>query len=140
MAKHLLLVDYENVHKIDLSVLDDGYRAIDETTLDGLPAPVYHLVGDSSSVQVQGENVYVAYQDSTVMQLRYGTRDPMKNTWKLENIAGHATPFKGAYGFYAQNRVVGGQGIVSSYVIDQRHDVPQFFVEVFAMTLQTIIP
>ena len=28
MAKHLLLVDYENVHKVDLSVLDDSYQAI----------------------------------------------------------------------------------------------------------------
>jgi len=28
MTKNLLLVDYENVHKIDLSVLDDTYRAI----------------------------------------------------------------------------------------------------------------
>ena len=28
MTKHLLLVDYENVHKIDLSILDDSYRAI----------------------------------------------------------------------------------------------------------------
>lgn len=28
MAQHLLLVDYENVHKIDLSVLDDSYRAV----------------------------------------------------------------------------------------------------------------
>ena len=28
MTNHLLLVDYENVHKIDLSVLDDSYRAI----------------------------------------------------------------------------------------------------------------
>lgn len=28
MTKHLLLVDYENVHKVDLSVLDDTYRAI----------------------------------------------------------------------------------------------------------------
>jgi ribosomal protein S27AE len=28
MTKHLLLVDYENVHTIDLSRLDDSYRAI----------------------------------------------------------------------------------------------------------------
>ena len=28
MPRHLLLVDYENVHKIDLSGLDDSYRAI----------------------------------------------------------------------------------------------------------------
>ncbi len=28
MAKHLLLVDYENVPRIDLSLLDDSYRAI----------------------------------------------------------------------------------------------------------------
>lgn len=28
MTKHLLLVDYENVQQIDLSILDDSYRAI----------------------------------------------------------------------------------------------------------------
>ena len=28
MKKHLLLVDYETVHKIDLSLLDDSYQAI----------------------------------------------------------------------------------------------------------------
>jgi hypothetical protein len=28
MSKNLLLIDYENVHKIDLSDLDDSYRAI----------------------------------------------------------------------------------------------------------------
>lgn len=28
MSKNLLLIDYENVHKIDLSILDDSYRAI----------------------------------------------------------------------------------------------------------------
>lgn len=28
MTKHLLLVDYENVHRIDLSMLDETYRAI----------------------------------------------------------------------------------------------------------------
>lgn len=27
-VKRLLLVDFENVHKVDLSVLDDSYRAI----------------------------------------------------------------------------------------------------------------
>src|SRR5262249_19175741 len=31
-------------------VVDDGYRPNDEKTQDGLPSPVFHLVGDSSSI------------------------------------------------------------------------------------------
>ena len=34
-------------------VVDDGYRPKDEMTLDGLASPVYHLVGDSSSIQLR---------------------------------------------------------------------------------------
>ena len=130
---------YVNTKTKTPEVVDDGYRPKDEMTLDGLPAPVYHLVGDSSSIQLSGESVLIAYQDSTVEQLRFAARDPMKGTWALSIVAGHATPFKGSYGFYAQNRVQGSQAVLSSYAINQHLDSPSFYVEVFGVTLSQII-
>ena len=130
---------YVNTMDMTPEVVDDGYRPKDETTLDGLDAPVYHLVGDSSSIQLLQGAQMIAYQDSTVEQLRFATRDPTTMKWTLKTIAGHATPFTGSYGFYAQNRVSGGVAILSSYGIDQHHDVPVFFVETFALSLGTIM-
>lgn len=130
---------YVNTKTRTPEVVDDGYRPNDEKTLDGLPAPVYHLVGDSSSIGVSGDTVIISYQDSTVMQLRVAVRDPMKGTWKLDSLAGHGTPFKGAYGFYSQTRVLGSSAVVSSYGINQHVDPPSFFVEVFGVTLQNVI-
>ena len=130
---------YVNTKTKTPEVVDDGYRPKDEMTLDGLPAPVYHLVGDSSSIQLSGDTVLIAYQDSTVLQLRFASRDPMKGTWSQTIVAGHASPFKGSYGFYAQNRVQGSQAVLSSYAINQHMDSPSFYVEVFGVTLSQII-
>src|SRR5439155_20483043 len=105
---HLSYVDashdnllYVNTNSLTPEVVDDGYRSKDEVTLDGLPAPVYHLVGDSSSMQVLQGQVLIAYQDSTALQLRFAARDPMTGKWTQKIVAGHATPFAGSYGFYA---------------------------------------
>jgi hypothetical protein len=130
---------YVNSHDLTPEVVDDGYRPMDETTLDGLPSPVYHLVGDSSSIQIGQGQVVIAYQDSTVEQLRAAVRDPMTGTWAHKAIAGHDTPFRGSYGFYAQNRVNGGQAVLSSYGINQHLDNPDYFVEIFAVSLGEII-
>ncbi len=130
---------YINTKDKKIEIVDDGYRPMDEKTLDGLDAPVYHLVGDSSSIQVFQNRVMIAYQDSTTVQLRFATRDPNNKKWTTQAIAGHATPFQGSYGFYAQNRLSGGQAVLSSYVIDQHHDIPQFFVETFGVTLPIIM-
>ena len=127
-------------------VADDGYRPGDETTADGLPAPVYHLVGDSSSIQLAPEpgapdvvDALIAYQDATTLQLRLARRDPHTRVWTTSAIAGHGSPFAGSYGFYAQNRVAGNQAILSSYAIDQHQDPPRFYVEVFGVALGTVV-
>src|SRR5581483_10449180 len=57
---------YVNLMDKTPEVADDGYHPKDETTLDGLDSPVYHLVGDSSSIQTVAGQVVIAYQDSTV--------------------------------------------------------------------------
>ena len=59
-------ISYENASKDSLlyinnktkmpEVVDDGYRPKDEQTHDGLDSPVWHLVGDSSSIQLQSGN------------------------------------------------------------------------------------
>jgi hypothetical protein len=123
-------------------VVDDGYHPDDEMTLDGLPAPVYHLVGDSSSIQVAPDGtILVAYQDSTVVTLDLAIKDPKTGMWARQVIAGHASaPFKGSYGFYAQNRVTGGIAVLSSYAIDQHEpNLPLFWVEIFSVNLGTIM-
>src|SRR5262249_5124938 len=131
---------YVNTKSRTPEVIDDGYRDKDEVTLDGKPAPVYHKVGDSSSIQIAGNGtVLVAYQDATVVQLRLARHDPMTGAWKHEAVAGHGSPFKGAYGFYAQNRVAGGQAILSSYAINQQLAQPTFYVEIFGINLGNII-
>lgn len=120
-------------------VADDGYRPKSEQTLDGLDSPVFHLVGDSSSIGIVGGRVVIAYQDSTVLQLRIAQRDA-DGKWQLATVAGHGVPkFTGAYGFWANLRAEGGRGIVSSYAINQQVDPALFFVEIFAVDLSIIM-
>jgi MYXO-CTERM domain-containing protein len=134
---NLLHVDTMNLMP---EIVDDGYRPADEMTLDGLPSPVYHLVGDSSSLQVINGKLVVAYQDSTVVTLRVAVKDPMTNMWQLGTIAGHAmAPFKGSFGFYACLRKRNANAVVASYGINQQLDTPLYFVEVFAVDLGSIM-
>ncbi len=119
------------------TVVDDGYRPKDEKTLDGLDSPVFHLVGDSSSIQTQSGVVAIAYQDSTALQLRIAKRGP-DGKWTHDMVAGHADPFAGSYGFYASLRIAGGGGVVSTYAIDQHRSVPAFYVELFTVDLGLI--
>jgi hypothetical protein len=137
-AKHDNLL-YVDTMSLTPEVADDGYRPMDEMTIDGLPAPVYHLVGDSSSIQLTQGKVLIGYQDSTVEQLRLATRDPMTGMWTLKVIAGHDTPFKGSYGFYAQNRISGGTAVLSSYAINQHLNNPVVYVEVFGVPVGIIM-
>jgi MYXO-CTERM domain-containing protein len=113
--------------------IDDGYHTNDENTQDGIPSPVFHFVGDSSSLAItpKGQPV-VAYQDSTLLQLRLAVRQD-DGTWSKQYIAGHAMPFKGSYGFYASLQMTGGNGVLSTYAINQQLPQPSFWVEVFAL-------
>ena len=54
------------------------------------------------------------------------------------DVAGHAMPFMGSYGFYANLKVSNGQGVLSTYAINQQLDTPSFYVEVFAINLGII--
>ncbi len=130
---------YYNTADQMVEVADDGWRLQDEMTLDGLDAPVHHVVGEGTSIQVLQGVVTVAYLDATSVQLLYGVRDPMTKKWSQKAIAGHATPFAGAYGFYPQNRIFGGSAVLSSYVINQHPDQPAFWVETFALNLNTVM-
>jgi len=140
-------VSYENATKDSLfyinnkakmtELVDDGYHPMDEQTQDGIDSPVWHLVGDSSSIQQQDGTIIVAYQDSTVLMLRLAMRDT-SGKWTKQYVAGHAMPFMGSYGFYANLKVANGQGVLSTYAINQQLSIPSFYVEVFAINLGII--
>jgi hypothetical protein len=119
-------------------LVDDGFSDSDEMTQDGIPSPVWHSVGDSASVQLKanGQPV-IAYQDSTVLELRLATRQ-MDATWQKQYIAGHAMPFKGSYGFYANLKMSGSDGVLSTYAINQQPENPLYYVEIFALDFGSI--
>lgn len=119
------------------SIVDDGYRMGEEMTNDGLPSPIYHLVGDSSSIQIVGTFPLIAYQDSTTLQVRLAQLKD-DGTWTHRSLAGHDMPFKGAYGFYTAMRVKDSRATVASYVINQQVMPPQFFVDVLDVDLGLI--
>jgi hypothetical protein len=119
-------------------IADDGYRPADEKTRDGLDSPVFHLVGDSSSIQTVAGQPIIAYQDSTTLQLRVARRDPSAK-WSSMAIAGHMMPFKGAYGFYASFRVTRSSGVISTYAFNQQLETPIYYVEVFLFDLGIIM-
>jgi MYXO-CTERM domain-containing protein len=129
---------YMDTMKKMVEVVDNGYRPGEETTLDGLNSPVYHLVGDSSSIQTVSGKVVIAYQDSTVEQLRIAQRGT-DGKWMTAVVAGHAMPFKGAYGFYANLRISNKKGVISSYAINQQLDNPLYYVELFSVDLGLIM-
>ena len=131
---------YVNTMDKTPEVADDGYRPDDEMTQDGLPSPVYHLVGDSSSIAAASGQIVIAYQDSTAVQLRLALRDNTTGKWTSQVVAGHANPFAGAYGFYADLKVANGRAIISSYAINQQNDnLTPFWVEVFSVNIGSIM-
>ncbi len=123
---------YVNLTDRTPQIIDDGYR-IDGLTEDGLPRPVFHLVGDDSSIVTSGATVAVAYQDATTHELRLAVRDELTHAWKHDAVAGAEDPYKGGYGFYAAAEAAGPDIVMSSYVIDNLNF--NFWVEVFRQPL-----
>ncbi|MEO8700056.1 MAG: hypothetical protein ABI867_08435 [Kofleriaceae bacterium] len=108
-------------------LVDDG-RRVDGTTVDGLPKPEFHFVGDDAGMVLAngGTLPMIAYQDATTQELLLVTRQ-QDGTWARSTIAGDTTD--GAYGFFAADAVAGTEIFMSTWVIDQPND--DNWVEVF---------
>lgn len=126
---------YINTRDRAPEVVDDGYRRNDESTDGGVTVPVYHLVGDSSSIELWQSRPIIAYQDSTAIELRFAIRDPNTRRWLLTTVAGNGAPYQGSYGFYARARVAGGNAVLASYAINQQIQPPRYYVETFTVDL-----
>jgi hypothetical protein len=97
--------------------IDNGYRIVG-TTVDGLPKPEYHFVGDDAGLVFANGVPMVAYQDSTTQELLLAHRtDDMG--WVHESIAGATQPWPGAYGFFAADALSPQNLVMSTWVIDQ---------------------
>ncbi len=110
-------------------LVDDGLRIVG-TTVDGLPKPEYHFVGDDASLVLAsaGQLPMIAYQDATTQELMLATRQ-QDGTWQRVSLAGHTDPWPGGYGFFASDTLLGPDLVISNWVIDQPAD--ENWVEVF---------
>jgi hypothetical protein len=111
-------------------IVDDGYRIVGQS-VDGLPKPEYHFVGDDASLVLPpgGGGPMIAYQDSTTQELLLAQR-AADGTWSHISIAGATDPWPGAYGFFASDAISSGNLVISTWVIDQ--PTAQNWVEVFS--------
>jgi hypothetical protein len=113
-------------------IIDDGYRIVGQT-VDGLPKPEFHFVGDDAGIVMpSGQQPYVVYQDSTTQELLLAQRQ-MDGTWMRSSIAGATNPWPGAYGFFAAAALTSTDLVMSTWVIDQPND--DNWVEVFSRPL-----
>jgi hypothetical protein len=113
-------------------LVDDGYRIVG-TTVDGLPKPEFHFVGDDASLVLAGDAApYIAYQDATTQELLLAIKGA-DGTWTHTSIAGATDPWPGAYGFFAASNLRGSDLVMSTWVIDQPSTDPlnTNWVEVF---------
>jgi MYXO-CTERM domain-containing protein len=108
-------------------IIDDGYRIVG-TTVDGLPKPEYHFVGDDAGLVLGNGVPMVVYQDSTTQELLLAHRAD-DGTWTHESIAGATQPWPGAYGFFASDALDPTNLVMSTWVIDQPTN--ENWVEVF---------
>ena len=111
------------------AIIDDGYRIVG-TTVDGLPKPEFHFVGEDASLVMANDGTLpmVVYQDATTQELLLATMQ-QDRAWARTSLAGAKVPWPGAYGFFAANAVTGQQMVVSTWVIDQ--PARENWVEVF---------
>jgi hypothetical protein len=97
-------------------VIDDGYRIVGQT-VDGLPKPEFHFVGDDASLVLPPTGgPFVAYQDATSQELLLAQR-LADGTWAHASIAGGGTA-PGGYGFFAAAALDKDQLVISTWVIN----------------------
>jgi hypothetical protein len=120
-------------------VVDDGYRQAG-TTVDGLPRPEFHFVGDDAGLVLPpgGGAPLVVYQDATTQELLLAQKQA-DGTWTHESIAGATDPWPGGYGFYAAGALGKGMLVMSTWVVNlpASEYVNSSWVEVFTRPLGT---
>ena len=119
-------------------IVDDGYRLVGQT-VDGLPKPEFHFVGDDASlVLANGTLPMIAYQDATTQELLLATQQS-DGSWTHISVAGAGDPWPGGYGFFASGSLRTNELVISTWVINQPSTSPfeNNWVEVF--TRPTVI-
>jgi MYXO-CTERM domain-containing protein len=111
-------------------IIDDGYRVVG-TTVDGLPKPEWHFVGDDATILLPpgGGAPMVVYQNATTQELLLSQRQ-QNGSWARQSIAGATDPWPGAYGFFASGALGSIDVIMSTWVIHQ--PASENWVEVFS--------
>ncbi|NVB85770.1 MAG: hypothetical protein HOV81_45830 [Kofleriaceae bacterium] len=106
-------------------IVDSGYRIVG-TTVDGLPKPEFHFVGDDANLLLlpNGAGPAVVYQDSTIQEMLLATKDGEGKWAPPLTVGGNSTkvPWPGGYGFFASAALSPTDIVMSTWVIDQPND------------------
>ena len=120
-------------------IVDDGYHPKDEQTQDGIDSPVWHLVGDSSSIQQLGGQIVDRLSGLDRADAAPGaSRAP--RTARGPSSTSPATPCR-SWARTASTPTCGSQtarACCRRYAINQQLSIPSFYVEVFAVNLGLI--
>ncbi len=113
-------------------IVDSGYRIVG-TTVDGLPKPEFHFVGEDANLLLPGGGAgpIVVYQDATTQEMLISQKGADGKWGTPENVAGgpNHMPWPGAYGFFASGALNATDVVMSSWVVNQTED--ENWVEVF---------
>ena len=100
-------------------IVDNGYRIVGQT-VDGLPKPEFHFVGDDANILLPpGADPVIVYQDATTQQVLMAQR--AGGIWSHVEVTAH-DPFPGAYGFFVAGALSATEIVMSTWVIDQPLD------------------
>ena len=85
-------------------IIDDGYRIVGQT-VDGLPKPEFHFVGDDAGLvhAAGGTAPLVVYQDATTQELLLAQQGRRTACGRTTRSRARPMPWPGAYGFFASD-------------------------------------
>ena len=91
---------------------------VDDGLLDPNGGDKRMLADCSLAVDSQGEP-RIVYQDATTQALKIAIREG-DNQWKKEKLAGEDTPYRGAFGFFADQVIDNDISYISNYKVNLR--------------------
>ena len=108
-------------------IVDDGFKT--ELAVTGEEVPIFALLGEDSSIVLEGDIPGIVYQDATFLDLMYASRDAGVVTdpaasWVISVLIGNDPKFyMGAQGFYA-DQVPGRRRSRHLHMGHRRHPEP----------------
>lgn len=110
--------DTADIHYLQL---DAQYKVLADEVVDrGINSQGDNALADTSIVVEPGGKARIVYQDASVQAIKMAIRRGPKQ-WEVKSLAsGEDTPYKGAFGFFADQVIQGNTSFISNYKVNLR--------------------